>query len=179
MLTRSRTVIFAVLVGLAMPGAARAGTGDGLPPGGAVGYQYVESIPTARGPRPDPPVANRPSRDGGAISQATRRSLLGAGRSGRAAYAAAVTIAPQSKRRTRGSGRVAQARGAPAGDGSSSPRSAGVLSVPSGTGRGVAVLSAVLGIGSGGSVIVLILLLAIAAGAAAMRFGRRSSGDSR
>lgn len=179
MLTRSRTAIFAVLVGLAMPGAARAATRGGLPPGDAAGYQYVESIPTARGPRPDPPVANQPSRDGVAISQSTRRSLLGAGRSGRSAYAAAITTAPQSKLRTRGSGRVAQARGAPAGDGSGSPRSAGVLSVPSGTGRGAAVLSAVLGIGSGGSAIVLILLLAIAAGAAAMRLGRRSPGDSR
>ncbi len=61
-MTRSRTVICAVLVALALPGAALAGTRNGLPRGNAGAYQYVESIPTAHGARPDPSVSPKPRR---------------------------------------------------------------------------------------------------------------------
>lgn len=180
-MTRLRTVICAVLVALALPGAALAGTRNGLPRGNAGAYQYVESIPTAHGARPDPSVSPKPGGGGSSIAQGTRQSLLDAGSTGQAAYSAAAATAPQGPRHARHARRLKHGKktGAAAAGGGSTPPPAGAQSIPSGTGRGAAVASAVLGIGSGGSVIAFILLIAVAAGAAALRLRRRPSGDPR
>jgi hypothetical protein len=176
MTAKTRSILCVIVIALALPATAVAGNGrNGLPSGNSGAYQYVESIPTAHGSKPDSTVGTGSHPAPSSVPASTQRSLLSQGRAGRAAYSVAAATAPKIKRRPRTHRRpVAAASGT-----STPPGSSGGIASPGGTGRGTAVLQALIGVGNGsGAGLLPIILIVIAGGAVAVRLRRRSAADS-
>jgi hypothetical protein len=171
----TRTTLLAMVAALALPAGAAAKNTDGLPSGNSGAYQYVESIPTARGSKPDSHVHAAPRTSTHSVPSSTERALLHDGSAGRAAYSMAAATAPKVSakstrpphRRTR-QPRTTKATAIPSSGSSEGPKP------PSGSSRAAAVLGAVTGVGTNGSgVVLLIILVAVAAGAVALVVRRR------
>jgi hypothetical protein len=175
MTAKMRTILCAIVIALALPATAIAGNSrNGLPSGNSGAYQYVESIPTAHGSKPDSTVGTGSHPAPSAVPPSTRRGLLAQGSAGRAAYSVAAATAPKIKRRPRPHRTHRRAVAAA----SKPPGSSGGGASPAGTSRGTAVLQALIGMGNGSSLGLLIILIVIAGGAIAVRFRRRSPADT-